>query len=136
MHVLEILFGFNGINKTSEQLPLWFGRQRAAGAASHGPARVTPRKDSGAWTGRRHVLKEIEFTGCQLTGTEGITAACWHSEGARGTGAGGAGATHVALERLLPGVRPAVLLQAALLAEGLATLRARVRLLLQAMGTP
>lgn len=91
MHVLEILFGFNGINKTSEQLPLWFGRQRAAGAASHGPARVTPRKDSGAWTGRRHVLKEIEFTGCQLTGTEGITAACWHSEGARGTGGGGRG---------------------------------------------
>lgn len=63
MHVLEILFGFNGINKTSEQLPLWFGRQRAAGAASHGPARVTPRKDSGAWTGRRHVLKEIGVYG-------------------------------------------------------------------------
>lgn len=48
----------------------------------------------------------------------------------------GAGATHVALERLLSGVRPPVLLQAALLAEGLAALRARVRLLLQATETP
>lgn len=44
--------------------------------------------------------------------------------------AGSRGHTHVALERLLPGVRPRVLVQAALLAEGLAAFRALVRLLL------
>ena len=44
--------------------------------------------------------------------------------------------THVALERLLPGVCPRVLVQAALLAEGLAALWALVWLLLQSGKRP
>ena len=44
--------------------------------------------------------------------------------------------THVALERLLPGMRPRVLVQAALLAEGLAALWALVGLLLQSGKRP
>lgn len=47
------------------------------------------------------------------------------------TGTGRRRRTHVALEGLLPGVRPPVLVQAALLAEGLAAVRALVGLLLQ-----